>query len=76
MEKAKRTKKQKTPTGEDFLSNYDLFATKMPGFTIKGIEKVGTWVGFISTIVLVMIMTIYALIKMDVVINRKSPSLN
>ena len=45
---------------EKFLSEWDMFAAPMPGYSYQGMTQVGTWVGFMATILLFFMMAFYA----------------
>jgi hypothetical protein len=71
-----RIEKKKELREEDFLANYDIFAKEMPGFTLKGKHEVGTWIGFIWTVGLIILMIFYGYLKLNEVLLRENPSLN
>jgi hypothetical protein len=53
----------------EFLADYDLFAGTVPGFSFNRQNKIGTGLGFFCSILAVIIILPYAMVKMIRVVN-------
>ena len=60
--------------GETFRS-LDLFKEPIPGFNIEGRAGVGTYLGSLVTISLIIVMFLYGTMKFDRLVNRVNPSI-
>ena len=60
--------------GDTFLS-FDFFQEPIPGFNIEGRTTVGTLIGSLLSISLVIVMTLYGEIKFDILVNRLNPTI-
>jgi len=59
-----------------FLDTFDSFAGEMPKFNIEGKKRVGTCFGFILTLILIMLMTGYTLIRGYFFVRASRPSIS
>ena len=58
-----------------FITSLDLFKEPIPGFNIEGRAGVGTLIGSLLSISLVIVMTLYGEIKFDILVNRLNPTI-
>ena len=58
------------------LKRVDAFSQVLPGFNIKGKEKVQSVYGGMLTIVCLIVMLLYAGVKLTMLINRENPTVS
>ena len=59
-----------------FITSLDLFKEPIPGFNIEGRAGVGTLIGSLLSISLIIVMILYGGIKFDILVNRVKPSIS
>ena len=79
--KKEQNKKGGTPHWESswsvtsFLRLYDIFGSAVPGFNIKGKQKVTTWFGGIMTLLILTVAIGYSVTKTYDLIRRADPNI-
>ena len=63
-------------TVEEVFKNIDAFGSPLPSFNIKGKERITTIVGGFCTLILVMTILSYGLLKFSYLITKPSPIIN
>ena len=58
-----------------FITSFDFFKKPIPGFNIEGRAGVGTLLGSLISISLVIVMLLYGSTKFDILVNRLNPTI-
>ena len=58
-----------------FIRSLDFFKEPIPGFNIEGRAGVGSLLGIVISVSLVIIMSLYGSMKFDVLVNRVNPTI-
>ena len=58
-----------------FIKNLDMFGKPIPGFNLRGKTSIKTSVGAICSILILMVMFAFGLLKLQKLVGRKNPLL-
>ena len=58
-----------------FISYFDLFKEPIPGFNIEGRTSVGTLLGSLLSICIIIVMLDYGEIKFEILVNKVNPTI-